>query len=549
MIRGFSAMLAIVAVLSSAAANAATYYIDPANPAASDSGQGTVAVPYKTFGGALQRLAPGDTLLIATGIYRESIDMRRANGLRRGVDAARPTRIEAAPGAKVVIKGSDLVEGWERLSPGVFVKRDWTVNTQQVFVDGVGLKQIGGTILGGYPERKGHPMAKLHVSQGGIWPGRVKGGRQDMIEDSFYYDAATRSLYIKVAHDSLQGRAVEVSTRPYLMISERVGQLRISQLRFQHANTTDVSQSGALSLTGNDLVLDHVDVSHVDGNGFDVSGDRNTVSNSSANHCGQVGMKVRGRRARVVGNETSYNNTRGFNKWWEAGGAKFVGAGGLQDSEVTGHRAYFNNGDGIWFDWKNHNNDVHDNVAAYNRGMGIHYEASAGARIHDNFVFGNTQRGIYLPKSSRSVVANNLVVGNGLEGIAVIGEAGSKPEFTPRENRIVANLLGWNGKSAVVLPSEALDNVSDTNLFLDTQPPALSMGWGTREQPVLRGLTAWRRKSGQDHASSQQQLPMPAPLAEALKAKTLQPDWSVLREQIAGVRARGDQPLPGPKKL
>lgn len=549
MIRGFSAMLAIVAVLSSAAANAATYYIDPANPAASDSGQGTVAVPYKTFGGALQRLAPGDTLLIATGIYRESIDMRRANGLRRGVDAARPTRIEAAPGAKVVIKGSDLVEGWERLSPGVFVKRDWTVNTQQVFVDGVGLKQIGGTILGGYPERKGHPMAKLHVSQGGIWPGRVKGGQRDMTEGSFYYDAATRSLYIKVAHDSLRGRAVEVSTRPYLMISEGVGQLRISQLRFQHANTTDVSQSGALSLTGNDLVLDHVDVSHVDGNGFDISGDRNTVSNSSANHCGQVGMKVRGRRARVVDNETSYNNTRGFNKWWEAGGAKFVGAGGLQDSEVTGHRAYFNNGDGIWFDWKNHNNDVHDNVAAYNRGMGIHYEASAGARIHDNFVFGNTQRGIYLPKSSRSVVANNLVVGNGLEGIAVIGEAGSKPEFTPRENRIVANLLGWNGKSAVVLPSEALDNVSDTNLFLDTQPPALSMGWGTREQPVLRGLTAWRQRSGQDQASSQQQLPMPAPLAEALKAKTLQPDWSVLREQIAGVRARGDQPLPGPKKL
>jgi parallel beta-helix repeat protein len=548
-IRGFSSLLAGWVALSGALAHAATYYVDPANPAATDGGRGAAGALFKTLGAAVPRLMPGDRLLIAGGTYRESIDLRRAGGLRHGAVAAQPTRIEAAPGAQVVIKGSEIVSGWERLSPGLFVKRHWSVNTQQVFVDGAALRQIGGTILGGYPERKDHPMARLHVSQGGIWPGRVNGGLEELTDDSFYYDAATRRLYVKVASDSIDGRVVEASTRPYLLIGEGMRHLRVSRMRFEHANTTDVSQSGAISLSGDDLLLDHIDVQRVDGNGFDISGNRNTILDSSANHCGQVGMKVRGRHARLIGNETSHNNTRGFNKWWEAGGAKFVGNGGLQDSEVSAHRAYFNNGDGIWFDWKNRNNDVHDNVAAYNRGMGIHYEASSAAHIHDNHVFGNAQRGIYLPKSSRSLVVHNLVVGNGLEGIAVIGETESKPEFVPRENRILANILGWNGKGAIVLPSQALDNVSDSNLFLDAQPPALSLGWGTREQPVLRGLAAWRRRSGQDQSSAQRQLAMPASLADALKAQAPRPDWSVLRDHVADLRARGDPTLPGPKEL
>ncbi|MBI3897919.1 MAG: right-handed parallel beta-helix repeat-containing protein [Gammaproteobacteria bacterium] len=541
-------------LLSISSANAATYYVNPAAAHATDNGRGSSASPFKTLGTAVSRLAPGDALIVAQGVYRESIDLRQTQ-LRDLGDATPATRIDAAPGANVVIKGSDVVQGWQRLAPGLFVKRQWSINSQQVFVDGVALKQIGGDIFGGFPHRKNHRLARLHASQGGIWPKRVDGGVPQLVDNSFYYDAAAQILYVKVGNDDLDQHVVEVSARPYLLIGNGVSHLLLRHLHFEHANTTDVSQAGALTLDGHDIVLDDVHVRYVDGNGFDITGDRNRISRSSANYCGQVGMKVRGKQARLIDNETSYNNTRGFNKWWEAGGAKFVGAGGLQDSEISGHRAYGNNGDGIWFDWKNQNNRLHDSIVAYNSGMGIHYEASAGAQIYNNYVFGNKQRGIYLPKSSRSVIANNLVVGNGMEGIAIIDENVMRPELEPRNNRVVANVLGWNGKSAIVLPSKSSDNLSDGNLFLDAQPPALSMGWGTREQPVLHGLSAWRQRTGQDKSSWQQQLSMPPTLAAELQAQALRPDWSLLREHrgklhvAEPVAGTSIDARPGPKEL
>lgn len=98
------------------------------------------------------------------------------------------------------------------------MKRNWTVNSQQVFVDGVSLAQIGGTILGGYPERADHPMKKLQAMlQGGIWPGRARRGR-GLNDNSFYYDAAAPRLNIKPAGGSLQGCVVGASVRPYLLI-------------------------------------------------------------------------------------------------------------------------------------------------------------------------------------------------------------------------------------------------------------------------------------------------------------------------------------------
>src|SRR5688500_1636502 len=123
---------------------------------------------------------------------------------------------------------------------------------------------------------------------------------------------------------------------------------------------------------------------------------------------------------------------------------KLVGAGGLQDSQVVGHRAYSNNGDGLWFDWQNRNNTISGNRLAYNKGTGLHYEASFTGRILRNTIFGNSQRGIYLPNSSDSVVAHNLVTDNGLEGIVIVDERQAveqgRVELIPDRNYIVVKV-------------------------------------------------------------------------------------------------------------
>ena len=336
--------------------------------AATAASAGTLRVgagAYRTIGDALKDLQPGDELVIAAGTYRETLRLPERDW-SHGSTVIRGERAGA-----VLIKGSDVVTGWQPAdggegSRGVFVRRNWTVNTQQVFVDGAPLQQIGGSIMNGYPARLDHPMRKLHESQGGIWPGRVAGGREQLVDDSFFYDETQQALYIRLRQGSPEGRSIEASVRPYIVFGKGLRRVTLRDLDMQHSNTTAVNQSGALTLLGDELRIERVNVSYTDGNGLDLTGDRLVVDAVTANYCGQVGLKVRGRGNRIANSVTNFNNTRGFNKWWEAGGAKFVGEGGLRDSEVVNHRAIGNRGDGIWFDWLNDNNQVHHSVVAYN---------------------------------------------------------------------------------------------------------------------------------------------------------------------------------------
>jgi parallel beta-helix repeat protein len=525
--------LLVCTALAGEASVAAVRHVDPDHPAAVDSGAGSPEQPYRTLGHAMRLLRPGDTLRIAGGTYREALVFPARDW------SGPPTVIEPEPGGKVVIKGSSVVTGWQLVEPGLYVKRPWAVNSQQVFVDGVALKQIGGTIFGGYPEKPDHPLRALHAQQGGIWPGRTPGGVEQMTANSFHYDAATRSLYIKLSA-ALGRRVVEASVRTHVVFGTGLQNVTLRQLAFRHANTTAVVQNGAVTLNGHRLVLDRIDVADVDGAGFDITGDDNVIRASRANRCGQLGMKARGRRAQLIDNETSFNNTRGFNKWWEAGGAKFVGAGGLRDSEVRGHRAIGNTGDGIWFDWLNSNNRIHGSVSAYNTGFGIHYEASQRGYIYDNYVFANRQRGIYLAHSADSVVAHNLVARNALEGIAVIDEGRSpnRPELRPRRNRVFGNIVAWSGKAAIVLPAGLLENSSDYNLFLVAgPPPGFSLGWS----PVRQGLAAWRAASGQDDYSWSLQFGLPQTLAAAFAAQQPKPDWSAVNSVASRYSVRAPE--------
>jgi len=85
-----------------------TYYVDNGDAKADDNGPGTKARPFRTINRAAQLLQPGERVVIASGVYRECV--RPARG---GTSPAQMISYEAAPGAKVVIKGSEVLkDGW-----------------------------------------------------------------------------------------------------------------------------------------------------------------------------------------------------------------------------------------------------------------------------------------------------------------------------------------------------------------------------------------------------------------------------------------------------
>jgi hypothetical protein len=86
-----------------------TYYVD-ANPArGNDKNPGTSKRPFRTISKAAEVLQPGQRVVIAAGVYRECI--RPARG---GTGPDKMISYEAAPGAAVIVKGSEtLNNGWQ----------------------------------------------------------------------------------------------------------------------------------------------------------------------------------------------------------------------------------------------------------------------------------------------------------------------------------------------------------------------------------------------------------------------------------------------------
>lgn len=87
------------------------------SPAGCDLHAGDAQHPFRTIGRAASLAAPGDTVQVHTGVYREWVDPRNG-GLS---DSVRIT-YEAAPGEKPVIKGSEAVSGWTKDRGSVWTK-------------------------------------------------------------------------------------------------------------------------------------------------------------------------------------------------------------------------------------------------------------------------------------------------------------------------------------------------------------------------------------------------------------------------------------------
>lgn len=75
-----------------------------------DAATGAADAPLRTVQQAASRAMPGDVVTVHEGVYRERVDPPRG-----GESEEKRITYQAAPGAKVVIKGSEVVKGWEKV--------------------------------------------------------------------------------------------------------------------------------------------------------------------------------------------------------------------------------------------------------------------------------------------------------------------------------------------------------------------------------------------------------------------------------------------------
>ncbi len=110
-----------------------TFYVDGANPGASDANPGTEAQPFRTIQAALDLQAlPGNTIYVKPAIYRELVNLPRSGATNN------PIIIEGL-GTGVIVDGSDnfgTAAQWTPVSGDVYLAASVTWSPLQVFVNG-----------------------------------------------------------------------------------------------------------------------------------------------------------------------------------------------------------------------------------------------------------------------------------------------------------------------------------------------------------------------------------------------------------------------------
>ncbi len=302
-----------------------SYYVDNNSPRASDNGPGSLERPFRTINAAARILQPGERVVIASGTYRECI-----RPVRGGTGPAQMISYEAAPGATVFVKGSEVLQdGWKsesvsmgfrggggpagqsaaqitawqhELAGDLFADaynpfalasapgdRSW-LDTKSVdmgpyfrrrgliFVDGKPLEPMEQLRELAGPRLPGPPPPGTPVPLTGL-PTRSRGGpiMQEIggsPEARFWVENAGNGIHVRLPAGHPSERMIEVTTREQAFAPSQKGlaYIRVKGIIFQHAgNGYPVPQRGLVSTAGgNHWIIEGNTIEWANGTGLDI---------------------------------------------------------------------------------------------------------------------------------------------------------------------------------------------------------------------------------------------------------------------------------------
>ena len=120
-------VLAIVAsIFCSITANATEYHVSADFKGVSD---GSAEKPFRDISSAADIVKPGDTCIVHKGVYRESV------GIKAAGEKDKPITFIAAPGERVLVSGTDLLQAEWKMDKGNIFKARVAGPVRQVFVE------------------------------------------------------------------------------------------------------------------------------------------------------------------------------------------------------------------------------------------------------------------------------------------------------------------------------------------------------------------------------------------------------------------------------
>ncbi len=409
----------------SAPAPAKTWHVSQRTLAGIDS-----RLQVTTIGDAILQVQPGDTVLLHAGVYRESVTVEKSG------TADQPITLRSAEGEYVVLTGADRLVDWSVIS-----------GDEAVYYTSWPHKFVAWT------KSYTHPSDDYHRLIGRCEQVLINGyllrqvlDRDTLCRGTFYVDMDAQRLYVQPAdnQDIAQGKAmVEASTRGQIL-SVQGSHVVIKGMRFRYA--ANRAQHGAVQLAGDHIRVEDCVFEHTNSSGASFTGQDIVASNCTFQHNGQLGFGAsRAHRLRMTGCTVRNNNTKGFDRGWEAGGDKIC----LTRAAVLEHCVFADNrGDGVWFDIGNEDCEVHNCLIMNNENAGIFYEISYGLHAHDNVIIGNgfagtpgawgAAAGISLSSSPGCTIQRNLLLGN-KEGFNFREQLRSTPRIDRRGSEPVWN--------------------------------------------------------------------------------------------------------------
>lgn len=398
-----------------------------------DTAAGTAQDPWRTVQHAVNALKPGDTVIIGPGTYRERIE------ISRGGTAAAAITLTAAPGARVVLSGADLLsDGWTRVDG---LEGAWSHEWGRRF-------PING------PNDLTHPGDKEHE-----WTGRAEQvihdgrllhqvlRREQLAPGTFHVDLGAGKLLVWLRHGGNPTRCdLEASARTqWLAGAPGVSHVRIRGITFRHA--ANHAQRGAfiLGAGSRDWLMEDCVFERANGPGATFTGEGHVMRRCVFQDNGQLGFGAWAcHQTRMEECGIYRNNTKGYSTGWEAGGLKITMSRGFV---MLRCRAVDNRGVGIWYDIGNEKAEVAHCYIADNDEAGVFYEISYSLYAHDNLVVNNANLGekprgawgcggLTLSSSEDCVLENNTLVGN-RDGIAFREQSRTTPRINGGEVRIL----------------------------------------------------------------------------------------------------------------